>query len=77
MTGGPHLARFSRDVGFHGCLRATFLRQHVLRSMVIYTQYTQGPRFVESHPSFVAALASRATDVSMNGVVQIPLNGFE
>jgi hypothetical protein len=38
-------------MGFHGCPPVTLYRQQVLMSMVIYTLYTQGPRFVESHIS--------------------------
>ena len=47
MTGGPHLAGFSRDVGFHGCPPVTLYRHQVFLSMVVYTLYTQGPKFVD------------------------------
>jgi len=51
MTGAPYLARFSRDVGFHGCPPVTLYWQQVFMSMVIYTLYAQGPKVVESHIS--------------------------
>jgi hypothetical protein len=46
MTGGPHLAGFSRDVGFHGCTPVTLYWQQFFMSMVKYNLYTQGPTFV-------------------------------
>jgi hypothetical protein len=56
-------------VGFHGCPPLTLCRQRIFMSMVIYTLYTQGPKFVESHicqnradmghPSFVTEQAVR------------------
>jgi hypothetical protein len=45
----PHICPVLADVGFHGYPRVTLYRQRVFMSMVIYTLYTQGPKFVESH----------------------------
>jgi hypothetical protein len=65
----PHICPVLADVGFHSCPPVTLYWQQVFMSMVIYTLYIQGSKFVESHicqnradmghPSFVTDQAVR------------------
>ena len=45
----PHICSVLADVGIHGRPPVTLYEQQVYMSMVSYTLYTQGPKFVESH----------------------------